>query len=99
MPSRRDDACAIMGTDDRATAVHSVVNLHPVAIDGANLSIRTNHRRSATQERHLPSGERPIHCVRPVRHPAIGIRIPDGPVCITHLSRTVHVYICSGLPL
>src|SRR5208282_5874469 len=53
--SRGDDAGAVALTDDRAAAADAVVNLHSVAIDGANLPIGTKARRASTLQSDRPA--------------------------------------------
>jgi hypothetical protein len=54
---------------DSATAVKSVLNVHPIPIDRTDLSVRPDARRSPTPERHLPSGSGvasgPCHTIAP----------------------------------
>src|SRR5208283_2922501 len=52
---------AVTRTHDGAAAVQAVLDLHTVAVDRPDLSIRTNARRPSALQRNLPAGRRVIH--------------------------------------
>src|SRR5260370_11682453 len=67
------NARSIARAHDGSSAVHPVLNLHAVPVDGADLSIGTNVRRPPAFHRNLFSRWRVVHCrLVSARRPTVG---------------------------
>src|SRR6202050_4887135 len=61
MPSRAHDARPVAFPYNRAAAMKIVLNVHTVAVDGANLPVGTKARRAAAPEGNLSARSRMAH--------------------------------------